>query len=142
MIKQIEDWKSILLDTGVIIDYLTLPERITKNDKHKKRVENTHKLFKYFSETSLENKRILFVTAITLSELRKRIGDETILKTIVSLFNTSTVLFVDFTKEMAMQIHTHIDLIKADSHLNSFFGGTRQRTEQRRSLPSKWLGLR
>ena len=42
MVKQIEDWKYVLLDTGVIIDYLILPERITKNEKHRKRVENTH----------------------------------------------------------------------------------------------------
>ena len=120
MVKQIEDWKYVLLDTGVIIDYLILPERITKNEKHRKRVENTHKLFKYFADTSNECRKVLFVTAITLAELRKNIGEETILKNIVSLFNTADVTFVDFTKEMAMQIHTHMNLLDKEPHLNSF----------------------
>lgn len=126
MVKQIEDWKYVLLDTGVIIDYLTLPERITKNENHKKRVEKTHKLFKYFSDASNESKRVLFITAITLAELRKNIGDDTLLKNIVSLFNTSDVTFIDFTKEMAMQIHSHMNLFDKEPHLNSFLADLTQ----------------
>lgn len=119
MTKQISDWKHILLDTSVVIDYLMTPERISNNENAKKRVEKTHLLFDYFHSTVNDIKRTLYISAITLSELRKLSNDKTILETLVSLFNCSDIVFVDFTKEMAMQIHTHLDLLDKDPNLNS-----------------------
>lgn len=120
MPKPIEDWKNILLDTSVIIDFLMTPERVVKNDVVKNKVENTHKLFKYFEDSANDNKRTLFISSITLSELRKIGIDTSILEVLVNLFNSSDVVFVDFTKEMAMQIHTHMGLLEKEPHLNKF----------------------
>jgi len=120
MTKPIEDWKNVLLDTSVIIDFLMIPERIINNDVAKNKVQNTHKLFKYFEDSASDNKRTLFITAITLSELRKITTDTTVIDILVNLFSSSDVVFVDFTKEMAMQIHTHMDLLGKEPHLNKF----------------------
>lgn len=120
MTKQISDWKNILIDTSVVIDYLMTPERISNNENAKKRVEKTHLLFDYFQSTVGDVRRTLYISAITLSELCKLSNDKPILDTIVSLFNCSDIVFVDFTKEMAMQIHTHLDLLDKDPNLNSF----------------------
>ncbi len=120
MTKPIEDWKNVLLDTSVIIDYLMIPERVINNDSVKQRVLDTHKLFKYFEDSANDSKRTLFITSITLSELRKLSIDTTILDVLVSLFNSSDVVFVDFTKEMALQIHTHMNLLEKEPHLNKF----------------------
>jgi hypothetical protein len=120
MIKQISDWKHILLDTSVIIDYLMIPERISNNENAKTRVEKTHLLFDYFRSTIHDLKRTLYISAITLSELRKLSNDASILETLMNLFNCSDIVFVDYTKEMAMQIHAHVDLIGKDPNLNSF----------------------
>ena len=120
MIKQISDWKNILLDTSVIIDYLMTPNRILNNNKAKKRIEKTHLLFDYFNSTVNESKRTLYISAITLSELRKLSNERTVLETLINLFSCSDIVFVDFTKEMSMQIHTHLDLLDKDPNLNSF----------------------
>jgi hypothetical protein len=46
--------------------------------------------------------------------------DPTILDVLISIFNSSDVVFVDFTKEMAMQIHTHMNLLEKEPNLNKF----------------------
>lgn len=121
MVKQISDWKNILLDTSVIIDYIMNPEKITNNDKVKTKIVNTHKLFEYFNSTFNDTKRTFFISAITLSELRKKIMHErSILESLLLIFNSSDVVFVDFTKDMAMQIHTHQEQLEQDPHLNKF----------------------
>ncbi len=121
MVKQISDWKNILLDTSVIIDYIMNPEKITNNDKVKNKIINTHKLFEYFNSTVSETKRTFFISAITLSELRKKLMPHiSILESLLSIFNSSDLVFVDFTKEMAMQIHTHQEFLEQDPHLNKF----------------------
>lgn len=121
MVKQISDWKNILLDTSVIIDYIMNPEKIKNNDKVKTKIVNTHKLFEYFNSTVNDTKRTFFISAITLSELRKKVmHDRSILESLLLIFNSSDLVFVDFTKEMAMQIHTHQEQLEQDPHLNKF----------------------
>ena len=120
MIKPIEDWKTVLLDTSVIIDYITDPERIVDNATRKNKIIDTHKLFTYFDESSMAGKkRSLFISSITLAELRKIESETTIVEYLMNLFNTSEVFCIDFSTEMAIPIHQHID-IPNDKHLNSF----------------------
>lgn len=69
----IQDWQHIF-DTSVICDYLTLPERLTKNPEVQERVKKTHQLFEIFKqrEQKDQSKRTRFyVSAITITELRK-----------------------------------------------------------------------
>jgi len=44
------DWQHVFLDTSVICDYLTQPERLNKNPEHQIRVKKTHQLFELFKQ--------------------------------------------------------------------------------------------
>lgn len=122
MIKPIQDWKSILLDTSVIIDYILDPDRINNNDQWKKNIINTHKLFKYFEDTfTTDSRRQLYISAITVSELRKLPDGLNVFDFLSQLFNCSEIIFIDYTAEMAVEIHNYISLpndVNINAHLS------------------------
>ena len=118
-IPKIDDWKYIFLDTSVIIDFLSDASRFDKNPEQKKRIELTHKLFEYFELTSIkEDRYVFYVSAITISELTKKINDNNIISEIIQMFSCADVTFVDFTKEIATQISKNIGTYLPNGNLN------------------------
>lgn len=119
-ISKIEEWKHIFLDTSVIIDFLLDPKRFDKNPDHQKRILLTKKLFDYFELNSTkEDRYIFYVSAITVSELTKKINDLHIVNEIIQMFSCADVTFVDFTKEIASQISKNIsNYLPNGTHIN------------------------
>lgn len=104
-LTSIDTWHHVFLDTTVIIDFICSPDRINNNPSHRQRVINTHDLFKYFSnkdELDKNNQQIWFyISAITISELRKHQTNDELIDDLIMLLNCGNVTFVDYTKETA-----------------------------------------
>ena len=102
-IKPIKEWRFVLLDTSVIIDYFKNPARFGNNPLEQKRIESTKKLFHYLSPSSAESevRRTFLVSAITIAELIKTPESDSIMRTIVTLFRGADVMLLDFTIDHA-----------------------------------------
>ncbi len=83
---------------------LSDPERLHKNLDHQQRVINTRDLFKFFYERDELNKSAtptwFYISAITISELRKIQSDE-LVEELINILSCGNVTFVDYTKETA-----------------------------------------
>ncbi len=102
--KPIAEWQQIFLDTSFIIDYLSDANRITKNPEYKERIEITQKVMKILNakdNSANIKRRTYYVSAITISELRRLEHDNSISKQIVLIFEAADVTFVDYTKDIA-----------------------------------------
>lgn len=110
--KPILEWQHIFLDTSFIIDYLIDVNRITKNPEYKERLEITHKVMGILNAKNNSGdikRRNYYVSAITVSELRKLNSNESISKKIVNLFDAADVIFVDYTKDIANLTHRMLE---------------------------------
>lgn len=99
--KPIKEWKYVFLDTSVIIDFLQNPEKHARNPQVQKRIVLTQKLINNLGSSDKGNKCLFYVSAVSLSELIKSSRPDNIAQEIALIFNTSDVVFVDFTKNIA-----------------------------------------
>ena len=120
-VEPIEKWKYIFLDTSVIIDLLLDANKFDKNVPVKKRINDTKKLFKYFSNsnTFLEKQYVFYVSAISVSELTANLDKDLIL-VLLRLFSAGDLTFVDFTKDIALTITNNIKQYLPNFSINQF----------------------
>ncbi len=129
-------------DTSVICDYLTLPERLVKNPDVQERVKKTHQLFEIFKQRDQkdQSKKLWFyVSAITITELRKFQRSEDVLSDIVNLVNTGNVVFVDFSKEVAEYLHKNFTSYLSDNSLREFTANLEKLTDMGAMSARKWI---
>jgi hypothetical protein len=102
-IKPIKEWRNVLLDTSVIIDYFKTPSRFGNNPLEQKRIENTQKLIHYLSPPTAEPeiRRTFLISAITIAELIKSPESDSTVRTIINLFRGADVMLLDFTIDHA-----------------------------------------
>ena len=108
-VKAISDWNYIFLDTSVIIDLFQNPDRLHKNPKHQQRVIDTKKLFEYFEKNKDTKKKnyVFYVSAITVSELTADLETD-LFEILLDIFKSGDLTFVDFTKEIALNISKNV----------------------------------
>lgn len=121
-VEPIEKWKYIFLDTSVIIDLLLDANKFDKNVPVQKRINDTKKLFKYFSDsnTFLEKQYVFYVSAISVSELTANL-DKDLTLVLLRLFSAGDLTFVDFTKDIALTITNNIKHYLPNFSINQFF---------------------
>ena len=120
-VEPIEKWKYIFLDTSVIIDLLLDANKFDKNVPVQKRINDTKKLFKYFSDsnTFLEKQYVFYVSAISVSELTANL-DKDLTLVLLRLFSAGDLTFVDFTKDIALTITNNIKQYLPNVSINQF----------------------
>ncbi len=118
--KPIKEWKYIFLDTSVIIDFLQNPEKHTKNPKVQKRIELTQKLINNLGVSNNGNRCLFYVSAVSLSELIKSSRPENIAQEVALIFNTSDVVFIDFTKSIANFLQKSLENFLPDGQKHTF----------------------
>lgn len=120
-VEPIEKWKYIFLDTSVIIDLLLDANKFNKNIHVQKRINDTKKLFKYFSDsnTFLEKQYVFYISAITVSELTANL-DKDLTLVLLRLFSAGDLTFVDFTKDIALIITNNIKQYLPNYSINQF----------------------
>lgn len=120
-VEPIEKWKYIFLDTSVIIDLLLDANKFNKNIPVQKRINDTKKLFKYFSDsnTFLEKQYVFYISAITVSELTANL-DKDLTLVLLRLFSAGDLTFVDFTKDIALTITNNIKQYLPNYSINQF----------------------
>jgi hypothetical protein len=96
-IKPIKQWRRVLLDTTVIMDFVKDPEKFAKNPPEQQRIINTKNLLAYLSPAAppSENeppKVTLLISAVSISELLSMPGSGSNIQKIVSLFSGSNAL--------------------------------------------------
>lgn len=121
VVEPIEKWKYIFLDTSVIIDLLLDANKFSKNIPVQKRINDTKKLFKYFSDSNtFKNKQYVFyVSAISVSELTAKL-DNDLTVVLLRLFSAGDLTFVDFTKDIALTITNDIKMYLPNFSYNQF----------------------
>lgn len=109
MVEAISNWKHIFLDTSVIIDLLINPDNLKSNKKHQDRVIDTKKLFNYFDtcRETTDKTFVFYISSITVAELTKGVGKDWF-ETLLILFQSGDLTFVDFTKEIAFSISNNV----------------------------------
>ncbi|WP_020600302.1 type II toxin-antitoxin system VapC family toxin [Spirosoma panaciterrae] len=107
--KPISEWRNIFLDTSVIIDFLQKPEKFGKNPPVQKRIEFVHQIMAILgSGNSGNGSRRFYVSAITVAELKHLQRPHTT-KDIVNIFNGADVMFIDFTKDIALLLNNSLE---------------------------------
>ena len=99
------DWQHILIDTSILVDYFSDPNRYEKNPAVKKRIEITKSVINALAEIELSEKRqrSVYISSVTIGELRKLPQlDNTnlIAETLLGL----DVIFVDYSKRVATDL--------------------------------------
>ena len=107
--KPIADWRHVFLDISIVIDYTSSPSKITKNAPHRERVEFVHQIMEIILFPTDKKKLTLYLSAISIGELRKVQPDGNIFKQIVTLFNASDVVVVDYTKDVAVTLNKSLE---------------------------------
>jgi len=101
MSKPIKEWKSIFVDTGIIIDYCKDPNRFEKNEQEKKRILTVHSLFDYFDKRKENGYNWkLYISAITISELTKGKSNYSI-EELIELFNNPETTIINYSYKIA-----------------------------------------
>jgi hypothetical protein len=118
--KPIKEWKYVFLDTSVIIDFLQNPERHTKNPKVQERIKRTQKLINYLGNSNNGNRCVFYISAVSLSELIKLSRPENIGQEVALIFNTSDVVFMDFTKSIANRLQKSLEHFLPDGEKHKF----------------------
>ena len=121
VVEPIEKWKYIFLDTSVIIDLLLDANKFSKNIPVQKRINDTKKLFKYFSDSNTFKKKqyVFYVSAISVSELTAKLNNDLTL-VLLRLFSAGDLTFVDFTKDIALTITNDIKMYLPNFSYNQF----------------------
>ncbi len=120
--KPIAEWQNILLDTSFIVDYLSDSARFIKNPEVKRRIEIAHRVMEILSAYEKEEgktRRNFFISAITVSELRKLAAENTA-KELVLMFGAGDVTFVDYTKDVALLLNRSLDTCLPKSQKHQF----------------------
>jgi hypothetical protein len=118
--KPIREWKNVFLDTSFIIDYLSDPERYVKNPPVKERIEFAHQLMKVFASNKLENgTRLFIISAFTITELRKLSMEHTD-KTLIKIFQGNDIVFVSYTKQVALYLNQNLETLLPNSEKHQF----------------------
>lgn len=118
--KPIKEWKYVFLDTSVIIDFLQNSEKHAKNPKVQKRIELTQKLINNLGISNNGNRCLFYVSAVSLSELIKSSRPENIAQEVALIFNTSDVVFMDFTKSIANFLQRSLENFLPDGQKHTF----------------------
>ena len=118
--KPIKEWKYVFLDTSVIIDFLKNPEKHAKNLPVQKRIILTQKLINNLGASQNGNKCLFYVSAVSLSELIKSSRPDNIAQEVALIFNTSDVVFVDFTKNIANLLQRSLEDYLPDGLKHTF----------------------
>lgn len=110
------EWQHIFIDTSVFVDYFSDPNRYEKNLPVKRRIEITHSVLKTLAEVELpENKkRCVYVSAITISELRKLPESDNV-NLLVETLMQHDVIFVDYTKRIATDLLNNLQKYLPDA---------------------------
>lgn len=107
--KPISEWRNVFLDTSVIVDFLQKPEKFLKNPLVQQRIEFVHKIMTMLG--AKEKSRVIrrfYISAITVGEL-KNLQRPHSTKDIISIFNGADVMFVDYTKDIAIQMNNSLE---------------------------------
>ena len=118
--KPIKEWKYVFLDTSVIIDFLQNPEKHAKNPIVQKRIALTQKLINNLGASNNGSRCLFYVSAVSLSELIKSSRPENIAQEVALIFNTSDVVFVDFTKNIANFLQRSLENYLPDGQKHTF----------------------
>lgn len=118
--KPIKEWKYVFLDTSVIIDFLQNPEKHAKNPDVQNRIILTKKLINNLGVSSNGSKCLFYISAISLSELIKSSRPENIAQEVALIFNTSDVVFMDFTKNIANFLQRSLENYLPDGQKHIF----------------------
>lgn len=98
--KNISDWKYILLDTSFIIDYLSDSSKCDSNPVKKENIELAKDIMNILSSNKRTIKPQFYVTSITVGELR-RLETEPIAKKIIEILSAGDVTFLTYGKSEA-----------------------------------------
>lgn len=105
-IKPIKNWRTVFLDTSVIIDFWKDPSRFTKNPTEKTRIENIQNVIDFLSAQN--EKCRIHISTISIAELLKSDLTSKMAHHLITTFNGSNVVFEEFTVDVAELIHSHI----------------------------------
>lgn len=100
IVKNISEWKYILLDTSFIIDYLSDPTRFNSNPVKKENIELAKSIMELLSSNQRKIKPQFYVTSITIGEL-KRLETESVAKKIIETLSAGDVTFLPYGKAEA-----------------------------------------
>lgn len=95
--------------------------KFNKNIPVQKRINDTKKLLKHFSDsnTFLEKQYVFYISAITVSELTANL-DKDLTLVLLRLFSAGDLTFVDFTKDIALTITNNIKQYLPNYSINQF----------------------
>ncbi|AEE48909.1 type II toxin-antitoxin system VapC family toxin [Haliscomenobacter hydrossis] len=105
-IKPIKSWRTVFLDTSVIIDFWKDPSRFSKNPTEKKRIENIQNVIEFLSAQN--EKCRIHISTISISEILKSDLTSKMAHHLITTFSGSNVVFEEFTVDVAELIHSHI----------------------------------
>jgi hypothetical protein len=123
--KRIAEWRHIFLDTSTIIDYLSDATRQEKNPPVKRRIELTQQVINGLRDNALKGddarnrKRIFYISAITIVELRK-IASNDIALDLVRMFEFAEVEFVEFSQTTALSLNRALQNYLPDGQKHQF----------------------
>jgi PIN domain nuclease of toxin-antitoxin system len=113
--KKINEWSKILLDTSIILWFLKSGENGT-NDTIQK-VKFIHKLIYQLCK----DKKTFYISAITLSEIKKISDNTNVISEILKHLNTQDVEIISFDEDIAKHLHQITpDILQKKSTLNKF----------------------
>ena len=118
--KPIKDWRYIFIDTSTILDFIKIPARFSKNPAEQTRIELAHKIIRALEEveksrTDKKQRIVLYVSAISLFEIRQLEKDKTVYDTIVQLFSNFDVTIISFNKKSAEALTIGLDEVLPDA---------------------------
>ncbi len=110
------EWQHILIDTSILVDYFSDPNRHEKNPIVKKRIEITKSVINALAEIELpeKKKRSVYVSSVTLGELRKLPQIDNANLIVESLLGLD-VVFIDYSKRVATDLLYNLEKYLPDS---------------------------
>lgn len=134
-IKPIKDWRYIFLDTSTIIDFMKDPTRFAKNPDVQARIKLAHKIIGALEQlernrTDKKQAFVVYVSAISLFEIRQLEKNTTVFKTIIRLFSNFDVTIVDFGKKAAEALAVGLDEVLPEAQKQHFLKSLAIQREQ------------
>ena len=110
-IKPINEWRRVMLDTSVLIDFFKDPARFSKQPEEQRRIERTQQLIGYLGQSEEEKPRPMtfIISAITVAELIKLPEKRDVLEKIISTFNSADVVLTAFTPTDGRMLIQHLE---------------------------------
>lgn len=98
--RNISNWKYILLDTSFIIDYLSDPGKCDSNPVKKESIELAKSIMTILSSDKRKIKPQFYITSITIGEL-KRLETDSVARKIIEVLSAGDVTFLPYGKSEA-----------------------------------------